>query len=272
VSIIVGCKVAVIVVEGGEVQSTGSGTCVAGTICIVDVTDPNFYESFTAIPDSDWYFHKWNSGDKMFCGGSTEPSCTLSFQGYEDSKAVGDMVATSEMFYIMPIFKQFTDIIAVDGKQWYQVDLFRNLSWSDIDAVCPHPDGVCSGLLNGYDMTGWTWASVDDVYALFNGYIGDNVLGPQNTHYGDRTGQVFERFLADGWRPTFEGPDYDHLVTEWRVLLRDEVAAAREVGYATALESRARIGPPVVIWAGFSAEVIPGVADAYYRTGAVFYR
>ena len=47
------CKLAVIVVEGGEVQSTGSGICVASTICIVDVNGANFSETFTAVPYTD---------------------------------------------------------------------------------------------------------------------------------------------------------------------------------------------------------------------------
>ena len=41
-ALLAGCKLAVIVVEGGEVQSTGSGICVASTICIVDVNGANF--------------------------------------------------------------------------------------------------------------------------------------------------------------------------------------------------------------------------------------
>jgi hypothetical protein len=59
---ITGCKLAVIVVEGGEVQSTGSGTCVASAICIVDVSDSYFSETFSAVPDPGWYFQKWNAG------------------------------------------------------------------------------------------------------------------------------------------------------------------------------------------------------------------
>ena len=56
--IIAGCKVAVMVVEGGEVQSTGSGTCIAATICIVEVNDTNFTETFTAVANTGWYFEK----------------------------------------------------------------------------------------------------------------------------------------------------------------------------------------------------------------------
>jgi hypothetical protein len=44
-----------------------------------------------------------------------------------------------------------TDTVTVDGKVWAQVDLFTNLSWNDINAVCP--EGACFGILNGHDMT-----------------------------------------------------------------------------------------------------------------------
>jgi len=170
-----GCKLAVIVVEGGSVQSTGSGTCVAGTICIVDVTDPNFSETFTAVPATGWYFQKWNAGDRFFCGGSTNPTCTLSFQGYEESKEVADMVTSSEFFYLMPVFKP-SDITSVDGKitvngkQWLQTDSFSGYSYDQVRAVCP--GGVCSGFLPGstIDLTGYTWASSDDFYALSEAY------------------------------------------------------------------------------------------------------
>ena len=55
-ALIHGCKLAVILVEGGEVQSTCSGTCVVGSICIFEVTDPNFSKTFTANPSDGCIF------------------------------------------------------------------------------------------------------------------------------------------------------------------------------------------------------------------------
>jgi len=200
-----GCKLAVIVVEGGSVQTTGSGTCLAGTICIVDVTDPNFSETFTAVPDTGWYFEKWNSGDRLFCGGSTNPTCTLSFQGYEESQDVADMVATSETFYLMPVFtlpqpNSNSDVVIVNGRVWAQPGLFAELSWNEIKAKCPSgPPGVCFGALNGYDVTGWIWASRDDITALFNSYIGSDVLGPDADYFRESESEWLRRFIDDGW-------------------------------------------------------------------------
>lgn len=218
-ALVAGCKLAVIVVEDGEVQSIASGTCVAGSICIVDVDDQYFSESFTAVPGTGRYFHKWNSGDRFLCGGSTDPTCTLSFQGHEESEAVEGMVASSETFYLMPVFRRYSDTITVDGKEWAQVDLFTNLSWNQINAVCPK--GICAGMLNGHDMTGWIWASVEDLNALFNHYVGRDVLGPGPDHYMvDPNSEWAPGFFNDGWRDMDSGPEDE--VGGWvRSLARD---------------------------------------------------
>ena len=75
-ALMVGCKLAVIVVEGGEVQSLGHGTCVGGNICIVDGVGPYFADTFAAVPEEGWYFQRWNKSDKFFCAGSNKPVCT----------------------------------------------------------------------------------------------------------------------------------------------------------------------------------------------------
>jgi hypothetical protein len=134
------CKLAVIVVEGGEVQSTGSGTCLEGTICVHQVNDTNYTETFTAISNSGWVFEKWNSGDGFFCQNSPDSICVVSAVGTEGNAAIEATIASDKTFYIMPVFipsRPITDTVTVDGKEWGQVDLFLNLSWDQINAVCP---------------------------------------------------------------------------------------------------------------------------------------
>ncbi len=167
-AVVAGCKVAVIVVEGGEVQSIGSGTCLEGTICIVEVNDTNFSETFTAVPNPGQHFIKWNSGEGFFCGDSTNPTCVLSTVGTDGNEGMEAIIATDQTFYLMPIFGSGLATVTVDGREWAQVDQFSNLSWNDINAVCPA--GVCSGILNGYNMTGWTWASVGEFEQLISAY------------------------------------------------------------------------------------------------------
>jgi hypothetical protein len=70
-----------------------------------------------------------------------------------------------------------TDYVIVNGKAWYQPDLFTNLSWNDIAAVCPPSlpaNGACNtaGTLNGHDMTGFHWAYLADVAAFFSSNYG----------------------------------------------------------------------------------------------------
>jgi hypothetical protein len=169
------CKLAVIVVEGGEVQSVGSGTCLEGSICIHQVDDTSYTETFTAVPNSGWVFEKWNSGGGFFCGKSTNPTCTLSLEGTAGNADFEALVASDKTFYIMPIFvqpQQMADAVTVDGKYWLQpLDFARDpYTYDKLSALCP--DGVCSGSLPGdtFDLTGYTWASIEEVSALFNAY------------------------------------------------------------------------------------------------------
>jgi hypothetical protein len=172
------CKLAVIVPEGGEVQSIGSGTCSPGVVCIVEVQNTNFSDTFRAVPLTGWYFHKWNSGDRFFCSRSASPECELAFEstpGVEGNEKIRELVDSSETFYLMPVFKETPPEIKViedspvevDGKLWLQPIHFVNYSYDQIKEVCPQR--VCSGSLPGstIDLTGYLWANRDEVESLF---------------------------------------------------------------------------------------------------------
>jgi hypothetical protein len=184
-ALMAGCKLAVIVVEGGEVQSVGSGTCLEGTICIHQVDDTSYTETFTAVPSSGWVFEKWNSGNGFFCQGSTDPICVVSGEGTEGNEGIEAIVASDKTFYIMPIFvqpQQMADAVTIDGKYWLQPQHFRDYSYSQVSEVCP--DGACSGRLPGstIDLTGYTWASIEEISALFNAYgVDPPFTGPFQT-------------------------------------------------------------------------------------------
>ena len=121
VGVIAGCKLAVVVVEGGEVQSSSSGTCLEGTICVHQVNDTDYTEIFIAVPNSGWAFERWNSGDGFFCQGSANPICVISGEGTEEKfpgafEAIEAFVASDKTFYIMPVFvlsQPFTDTAKV---------------------------------------------------------------------------------------------------------------------------------------------------------------
>jgi hypothetical protein len=54
----------------------------------------------------------------------------------------------------------------IDGIYWAQPNLFKLLSWNDINTVCP--SGLCAGTLKSHDMTGWNWASTGDMNGMLN--------------------------------------------------------------------------------------------------------
>lgn len=167
------CKLAVIVVEGGEVQSTGTGTCVASEICIVEVSDTGFSEIFFAVPQEGWYFKQWNRGNGFFCGGSAYPVCALSFEGYEETEEAQAIVESSETFYLMPVFKKRGVCPAPSGeKAWLQPADFVGYTHEEIVAVCSPSSGICSGSLprSNFDLTGYTWASESEISSLYCEY------------------------------------------------------------------------------------------------------
>jgi hypothetical protein len=70
------------------------------------------------------------------------------------------------------------DPVTRAGKEWLQPTDLRGLSWNEVAVVCPPPGGICSGFLNGIDVTGYTWANVEDSNGLFNSYGIVPPLGP----------------------------------------------------------------------------------------------
>lgn len=101
--------------------------------------------------------------------------------------------------------------VTVQGRQWAQPDLFLNLSWDTINAVCP--GGACGSdaILNGWDVSGWTWASTEDLNNLFNYYSVNssdpipNLLGPGPSSANSESTVPYsygQLFYLDGWRAT----------------------------------------------------------------------
>jgi hypothetical protein len=66
----------------------------------------------------------------------------------------------------------YTDVL---GNQWRNLNDTVNLSWDQIDAICPN-DGLtpCAGSIGAVDFSGWTWATRDQVRNLFKELTGLN--------------------------------------------------------------------------------------------------
>ncbi len=179
-----GCKLAVIVAEGGEVV-TFDEACHEGTVCIREVNSKSDTRLFEAIPKAGWQFVKWNNGEGFLCGGLPYPYCDLDINFVEENDLIDSIIASSVTYYLMPVFAPITEIgaaVTMNGKAWAPMDSFHDFSWEEINAVCPATNGgrcLPGGKLVEIDMTGWTWASVDDVNALINSYAGSGpTLGP----------------------------------------------------------------------------------------------
>lgn len=161
-------------------------------------------------------------------------------------------------------WNQITDTVTANNKVWAQVDLFDDLSWNDINAVCP--DGLCvaGGVLNGYDMTGWKWAAVDDINALVTSY-GDIQPPLDGFEYRSMIDSVWANaFHLAGWRGVQQHP-FAWQVQGWTSTAQldglDEVGTVGEV-----VDGPAGYDDLVDTVSGYSKN------DVLHDKGAWFYR
>jgi hypothetical protein len=109
VALTAGCKLHVIALKGGEVQSpTGAGTCLEQTICVHDIVDTSFSESFEAVPAFGYEFVKWYSGANFLCRNPTNPVCTVDSSRLR-GQSFNAHIKKAEDIFIMPIFKLVDD-------------------------------------------------------------------------------------------------------------------------------------------------------------------
>jgi hypothetical protein len=104
------------------------------------------------------------------------------------------------------------------GREWLDVNDTRYRSWEDTAAICNSTTGDCTGVLasNGsstdIDLSGYTWASRDDVRDLFyevagtpagslDGYSASFAIG---AGYGANAFGILEPTIQFDWGPAFE--------------------------------------------------------------------
>jgi hypothetical protein len=131
------------------------------------------------------------------------------------------LVASSEMFYLMPVFKDHPEalqvngeprVIEVDGEERRRLEPadFENHSYNEVREVCP--EGVCSGTLPGsmMDLTGYTWASSYDVRLLFNAYReeGKAVLADFSYTTTDKSTHILYAMISD---PPYKDEESDRI-------------------------------------------------------------
>jgi hypothetical protein len=96
-------------------------------------------------------------------------------------------------------FGQVGSVAYIDaqGRQWRQLDFTTGQSWNQIAAKCP-VGGVtpCTGSINNQNITGWVWATRDQVEEMLV-EIGATVGDGLNCGSGpNATGKVFQYFAS----------------------------------------------------------------------------
>lgn len=165
-----GCKLHVIVPEGGEVRAASEElyTCTPGSECVFELEEPStlaWGESFLAVPDSGWFFHKWKAGNRFHCPRLALPECYIDYEWFEDNRRlVSEIFDPSQHAYLMPVFKRYPraslgdeprTITAEGVKQlWLEPTDFAEYTPDQVAAVCP--EGICSETLPGssIDLSG----------------------------------------------------------------------------------------------------------------------
>jgi hypothetical protein len=94
------------------------------------------------------------------------------------------------------------EVVAIGDQEWAQVDQFIAVSGEEISRVCPggNCDAGTGGTLAGLDMSGWTWASEEEVAALFSAISPYPGLGEEYAEPGSEWAPaIFDKI---GFRPT----------------------------------------------------------------------
>ena len=205
-----------IVGEGDILSASGNRDCLledfntAQPNCAQNYVLGDYLETYFAVPRAGWEFSAW----EVYCTAATDNECSF---------ILGAATVQQYWFQTAPALRAVfipaggipaADTISVAGSVWAQTDLFTGLSWNAINAVCPAPTGDCinGGTLNGYNMTGWSWASVDEVNDLFNAYIGGGAMGPGKDSYLEQNSAWAPAFYSAGWRATLTGGSSQQII------------------------------------------------------------
>ena len=104
-ALLAGCKVKITVPEDGRVDSqSGAYTCSAGKVCVIEVNDTFFDETFTAVPDQGYKFVRWKKVDRGFFGGSTDSTVRLFTSGFVGNDTLLGILESDQEFYLQPVF------------------------------------------------------------------------------------------------------------------------------------------------------------------------
>jgi len=82
-------------------------------------------------------------------------------------------LASLLLIQALPSLAQPPAGLVVDGnRSWAQPADFVNVSWDTMNALCPGTQRVCTGMVNGIDITGFIFASQADVQGMLSSLFG----------------------------------------------------------------------------------------------------
>ncbi len=108
-SLLGGCKLTLVVPEGGSVTTvSGAYSCEAANECEIDVVDTFFDEEFQAVPAEGYEFVGWKKRTGGFCGTSFS-ACKLSTVGFEEYEILLEVLESDLTYYLEPEFRSLAE-------------------------------------------------------------------------------------------------------------------------------------------------------------------
>lgn len=150
-----GCKLSVIASSGGDIQSaSGDRDCAADSVCEFHIAADDFSETFTAMPRAGYAFREWAEGPDFQCGGSTNPTCSVSNVGLGGIPGVPALIALGQIYYAMPLYDFIGTDSDGDGTQDHLDDDDDNDGTLDVDDLYPlDPALTCPASYAQRDLT-----------------------------------------------------------------------------------------------------------------------
>ncbi len=135
-----GCKVLLVVPDGGVVTLGSGVTCAAGSECEIDVSDVSFDETFTATANEGYVFTQWRKRERGFFGGSSDTTVRLFTSTFADNDVLLGLLSSDEVFFLEPVFELEGELVQVSGVARFEAPPAKALCRGlDFEAVETRP-------------------------------------------------------------------------------------------------------------------------------------
>ena len=252
---LVGCKLRIKVPEGGGVASeSGAYSCASGQNCTIDVVDTFFDENFLAQPAQGYYFRRWKGGERFFCA-DIYASCPLSTVFFAGNPVLEEVLASDEVFFLMPLFAMGTCEDTVSES----VDIFGNIL-TEKGRKCTVPgqsepvhQGLVESRKNGklVSIIGWDQGRM---HGMAKSYYEDGLTL--------REASAYQNGKYSGTQRTFDEQGRLTLVAQWQT----GVLQGRHVVYDYT-DSNLWDGEPVVKTSNYADGELDGKSTSDYPDG-----